>query len=47
MIIFFIFENFSKNKKDWRFLPTANQGTFLAQFTQVHIFYTNKCIFIL
>ena len=47
MKIFFIFENFSKNRKNWSFRPPQNWGTFLAQFTHVPIFHPNEwiCIF--
>ena len=44
MRIFFIFEKFSKNRKNWSFRPPRTWGTFLAQFTHVPIFYPNEWI---
>ena len=41
MMIFFNCENISKNRKKLKFSPTADLGTFLAQFTQVLIFHPN------
>ena len=47
MRIFFIFKNFSKNRKYWSFRRQRSWRTFLPQFTHVPIFHPNEwiCIF--